>query len=205
FVGEGGIVIFPVALEKGEPVGTRTHFLGIVSGQVFFGFDLRRYNVGSGFLAVAKQGTKLRKLSLARMQQLAADPVQSAAIAPLVDAWVTGLSTALVVSIQPNQRGGGQLLKAGQRVELSKGTRAAAEEGVLWLNISSGSVVFDDLETPTLKRRNTFFPFSARACIRRVSDKLGPRSITRAATTTVAGMPLFWHGLDVFHEVLCKS
>src|SRR6185503_14053456 len=47
---EGGVMIFAVALDKGEPVGPRTHFLGVLPGQVMFGFDLQRYGVGSGFL-----------------------------------------------------------------------------------------------------------------------------------------------------------
>ena len=46
----GGILLFTVALENGQPVGTRSHFLGINTGQCFFGIDAM--SVGSGFLAV---------------------------------------------------------------------------------------------------------------------------------------------------------
>jgi hypothetical protein len=41
YVVSGGILLFIVAVEKGEPVGTRTHFLGIAPGECFFGFDLQ--------------------------------------------------------------------------------------------------------------------------------------------------------------------
>ena len=43
----GGILLFTVALENGQPVGTRSHFLGINTGQCFFGIDA--LSVGSGF------------------------------------------------------------------------------------------------------------------------------------------------------------
>src|SRR5690606_32172836 len=47
YVVQGGILIFTVAIEQGQPVGTRTHFLGVLPGQAIFGFDLQRYGVGS--------------------------------------------------------------------------------------------------------------------------------------------------------------
>ena len=62
YVVEGGLLIFTVALEKGAPVGQRTHFLGIGPGQCCFGFDLKGYALGSGFLVVPKQGTKVRRM-----------------------------------------------------------------------------------------------------------------------------------------------
>src|SRR4029450_6889812 len=43
YVVEGGLLIFTVALEKGAPVGQRTHFLGIGPGQCCFGFHLNGY------------------------------------------------------------------------------------------------------------------------------------------------------------------
>ena len=63
----GDIMLFTQAIENGKP-GARTHFMGVAQGECFFGFDLQRYDVGSGFLAVARQGTSLRKLSLNELQ-----------------------------------------------------------------------------------------------------------------------------------------
>ena len=89
YVVSGGLLIFTVGLEKGEPVGTRTHFLGIVEGQMCLGFDLKRYGVGSSFLAVAKQGTVLRRIPKSRLKELASDARHGETIASLVDAWVS--------------------------------------------------------------------------------------------------------------------
>jgi hypothetical protein len=47
-------------------------------------------SVGSGFLAVAKQGTTVRKLKRAELQEVAADPAQASAVAALVDTWGVG-------------------------------------------------------------------------------------------------------------------
>ena len=95
YVVEGGLLIFTVALEKGAPVGQRTHFLGIGAGQCCFGFDLKGYALGSGFLVVPKQGTKVRRMPVTRLQQLARLPQQGEGVAALLDTWVGGLSKAL--------------------------------------------------------------------------------------------------------------
>src|SRR5439155_11404841 len=92
----GGVLIFTVAIENGEPAGTRTHFLGVNPGQCFFGFDLKAYGFGSGFLAVAKQGTQVRKIPRTRLREIAADRTKRAGVAKIVDDWVNGLSTALI-------------------------------------------------------------------------------------------------------------
>ena len=64
----GSVLIFCVAID-----GRRTPFLGIVPGQCFFGFEPATVGTGSGFLAVAKHGTTVRKISRTRLRQIAAD------------------------------------------------------------------------------------------------------------------------------------
>ena len=105
YVAEGGLLIFTVALEKGAPVGQRTHFLGIGAGQCCFGFDLKGYALGSGFLVVPKQGSKVRKIPITRLQQLARSPQGGEGVAALIDTWVGGpLEGAHAVDGQAGQR-----------------------------------------------------------------------------------------------------
>ncbi|MGE5244849.1 MAG: NHLP bacteriocin export ABC transporter permease/ATPase subunit [Betaproteobacteria bacterium] len=203
YVVTGGILLFTVAVEKGQPVGTRSHFLGIAPGQCFFGFDLQRYGVGSGFLAVAKQGTTVRKISLTRLQQLARDPVNAPVVAALVDTWITGLSKALLQG-GPARRAAEVQLAAGQRVEVDTKRAAGSAEGVVWVDLWSGSVLFDDMATPVFNRRHAPFPLTPDSWVQPISDEFGAVSIAPERTAGLLAGEDIWYGLDVFHQVLCE-
>ena len=200
---EGGVMIFTVAVEKGEPVGARSHFLGVLPGQVMFGFDLKRYGVGSGFLAVARPGTKVRKIPQARFRQIAADPKQTPAIAAMVDSWTMGLSKALVASLVL-KRENELVLEPGKRVELDKKMKATTADAVVWIDITSGSVLFNDMVTATFTRRSSLFPLTPHSWIQPVSDEFGPLSARPARTADQISGQALWYGLDVFHAVLCE-
>jgi len=98
YVVEGGLLIFTVALDKGAPVGQRTHFLGIGPGQCCFGFDLKGYALGSGFLVVPKQGSKIRRIPVSRLQQLSRLPQQGDSVACYSD---TGCRFAATLGADP--------------------------------------------------------------------------------------------------------
>ncbi|HYM24616.1 MAG TPA: NHLP bacteriocin export ABC transporter permease/ATPase subunit [Vicinamibacterales bacterium] len=204
YVASGGVLIFTVQVENGQPVGTRQHFLGIVPGQCFFGFDIASYGLGSGFLAVAKQGTKVRKIKRNRLQQLSKDPKQRAAVAGLVDTWVSGLSSALVRD-QTTKRTGELKLTAGARVELKTDTKATAADGVVWVDVTSGSIMFDDMSTPTFSLRRTLFPVTSYSWIQPLSDEFGTMSTTPLDTKQALGDDAAWAGLDVLHQAICES
>ncbi len=204
YVVSGGLLIFTVALEKGEPAGTRAHFLGIVPGQVCLGIDIRKYGVASGFLAVPKPGTTLRRIPLTRVQQLAADPARRAVVAGLIDTWIAGLSAALVASA-PSKRTEEIPLAPGALASLDQTQKATSAGGVLWVRIWSGSVLYDDLSTPRFTRRDALFPLTPQSWIRPVSDEFGPLTIRPLPTRDVMAEAEIWDGLDVFHQVLCES
>ncbi len=203
YVVEGGVLIFTVAIENGQPAGTRTHFLGVLPGQAIFGFDLQRYGVGSGFLAVGKQGTTVRKIPLARMQQIASTPARAGAVAALVDTWVQGLTKALVAD-QARPKDAPKPLTAKQKVDLDSSIRATASGDVLWVEMESGSVLFNDMATPVFTHRTVPFPITSDSWIQPVSDEFGPLSVEALRTADLAGKPALWRGLDAFHSVLCE-
>jgi NHLM bacteriocin system ABC transporter ATP-binding protein len=197
----GGILLFTVALENGQPVGTRSHFLGINTGQCFFGIDA--LSVGSGFLAVAKQGTTVRKLKRAELQEVAADPAQAPAIAALVDTWVLGLSKALIHGL-PVNRWGDKPLVPGERLEISAPFHATSSGGVVWIDIWSGSILFDDMATPTFDRRHALFPMTPDSWIMPLTDEFGPLALTPVRTAESFGDDSIWYALTVFHGLLCE-
>jgi ATP-binding cassette subfamily C protein len=200
---EGGVLIFAVALEKNEPVGARTHFLGVLPGQVMFGFDLQRYGVGSGFIGVAKPGTKVRKIPMTRFRQLAYEAAHVESIAAMIDAWTLGLSKALIANFTM-KRTEEVVLAAGQRMELDRKRKATAGEGVLWVDITSGGVLFDDMVTPVFTRRSCKFPLTPHSWMQPVSDEFGSVSLRPAKTIDLMAGHAVWHGLEVFHAVLCE-
>ena len=196
YVVTGGVLIFTVQVENGQPVGPRQHFLGILQGQCFFGFDSASYGLGSGFIAVAKQGTTVRKIKRARLQQLSKDPRQRAAVAGVVETWVSGLSSALMRD-QTGKRTGELKLTAGQRVELKTDTKATAAGGVVWVDVTSGSIMFDDMSTPTFSLRRTLFPVTQASWIQPLSDEFGAMTTTPLDTQKALGDEAAWAGIDV--------
>ena len=203
YVVTGGIEIFTVAVQQGKPVGTRAHFLGILPGQCFFGFDLLSLGMGSGFLAVPKGGTTLRRIQVARLRELAASPHQAAAVASLVETWVAGLSKALTRDIE-TKRVDEALLRPGEHVELGSGTTATSAAGVVWIDSWSGSLLFDDLATPVFSEKRVLLPVSPDSWIQPVSEEFGDLSLTPILTLDAITTPSVWLGLDVFHALLCE-
>jgi ATP-binding cassette subfamily C protein len=197
----GGILIFTIPLEKGQPVGIRTHFLGVLPGQCFFGFDLSPH--ASGFLAVGRPGTSIRKLSVTRLRELAGMPGQARPIAALVDTWVAGLSKSLLRDF---------IAKAGNEVRLTRGAtaslgaqqRATADEGVLWVDIPSRGVMFDELATPDFDQRSALFPLTPHSWLQPVSEEFGETVFRPTATEDLVGSSSLWYGLQIFHDTVCE-
>ena len=202
YVVEGGLLIFTVALEKGAPVGQRTHFLGIGPGQCCFGFDLKGYALGSGFLVVPKQGTKVRRMPVTRLQQLARMPQQGEGVAALLDTWVGGLSKALTPSTA--KRVNELSLKAGTELKLDRTNKATSADGVVWVDLWSGSVLYDDVSTLVFPRKRAFFPITPDSWIRPLGDEFGELVLTPKKTNEVVADPTFWLSLQVFHRALCE-
>ncbi len=203
YVVEGGVLIFTVAIEQGQPVGTRKHFLGVLPGQAIFGFDLQRYGVGSGFLAVGKQGTVVRRIPLSRVQAAASTPGGAATVASLVDTWVLGLTEALTADQGP-RASDLRPVAPGTSVELDSAARATSPGDVVWVEIESGGVLFNDTATPIFTHRSVPFPITPASWIQPVSDEFGPLVVDPKRTTDLAGSPALWRGLDAFHALLCE-
>lgn len=202
YVVSGGVLLFTVAMDKGVPVGPRTHFLGILPGQCFMGID-PQYMRGSAFLAVPKPGTMLRRISRRRFRELAASPVHAASIAALLDTWIGGLAKSLASDLTA-ARGGEKALAAGQTVELMPSERATSAAGIVWVDVWSGSILFDDMATPVFPRKRALFPMSPDGWIQPVGDEFGALLIQPVSTASALGDPSLWYGLEVFHQVLCE-
>ncbi|MEM6701163.1 MAG: NHLP bacteriocin export ABC transporter permease/ATPase subunit [Acidobacteriota bacterium] len=144
-VEEGQVNIFTVGVENGEPVGARDFYLHLEEGDFFFGMDLDSYGMGSGFLAVGKVGTKLRRISVERLEELAADKAYAEAINDAVTHWVLGLSKSLTKEIIPGPLVDLNLVPE-DHVILENQQKVRAAKGLLWLEIESGNLLFIGME-----------------------------------------------------------
>src|SRR4029079_5652447 len=198
YVVEGGLLIFTVALDKGAPVGQRTHFLGIGAGQCCFGFDLKGYALGSGFLVVPRQGSKVRKIPVTRLQQLSRSPQGGESVAALLDTWVGGLSKALTPTTA--KRVNELPMKPGTELTLDKTNKATSADGVVWVALWMSSVLFDDVSTLVFPRKRAFFPITPDSWIRPLGDEFGELVLEPKRTAEVVGDAAFWGSLQVFHR-----
>lgn len=204
YVVSGGLLIFSVEVRDGVPVGQRTHLLGVLEKQCCFGFDIKRYGVGIGMVAVAKPGTVLRAIAVRRLQEIARDANTRPAVVTLLDTWVSGMSKALIRSL-PTRGTGETELRARQEVSLGVNQKATSADGVLWIDIFNGSVLFDDLATPTFSRKRVLFPVTPHSWVQPVGEEFGDLAVSPLPTEAAIAKPDMWHGLAVFHEVLYEA
>ncbi|MDL2717497.1 MAG: NHLP bacteriocin export ABC transporter permease/ATPase subunit [Acidobacteriota bacterium] len=194
-VEEGRVDIFTVTVNDGEPSGARAHFISVDPGHVFFGMDLAAYGMGGGFLATGKSGTRLRKIPVARLRVLAADPGQAPRIAGLVDGWVVGLSEALVrglPAVSPDFD-----LEPGEETILGAQKRARAGKGVVWVPLH-GTALFIGLSEIS---GAPLFPITREGWIEANEE---PLILAPVGTRQVAPGEDLWEGLDLYHRVLCE-
>jgi NHLM bacteriocin system ABC transporter ATP-binding protein len=199
YVVEGAIDIFTVAIEKQQPRGTRSHFLAVLSGRCFFGFDT--LGASSGFLAVGKQGTKLRKIRIDRLREMAGLASGLKILAGAIDNWITGLNKALARDL-PVHRGDETPLRARERVELQAGQKATSSEGVLWFPISSGEILFNDMGEPSFAEKHLLFPVTPDSWVQASPGEFGNLECTPLPTDAVIKRAMFWRSLATYHDLV---
>ncbi len=201
YVKDGKVEIFTVAVEDGKPVGGRNHFLTVQAGQLFFGMDLTM-SAGSSFLASGKMGTEVRQIPLARLRQVAADPMLSEHVAALVDKWIEGLSSRLTRDIPAVSSD--LALDTAKAVALVPGKRAKAGKGVIWVQAPSTTMMFIGLGMVGLDESRPMFPLTPRTWIELPAD--GGEGVTPRLRGTASAVKedALWAGLDLFQQVLCE-
>ncbi len=226
YVESGKVEVFTVALEGMEPAGARSHFISGLPGQLILGMDLAGFGMGSGFLAVGRMGTHLRRVSVARLQMLAGDERYAAELGALIDGWISVLSRSLTREFTP-----GPLIDVtvadGEETVIENQKRARSGKGVVWLDVVDGNLLFigmQELQADLAAAAKTGAPSGvglaalfAQAQQRRALFPVTPDTWVEASNaggvaTKVRGQsateamadPAFWRGLDSFHHTLCQ-
>ena len=199
YVKSGRLEVFSVAVEDGQAVGSRHHFYTASDGDALFGMDLERYGEGQGFLAVGMVGTRLLKLSQARLHAHLGDAEFAASLAPIMDRWVSGLSSGVARTIVPHPRADLQL-DAGEDGELADGKRVRARKAVAWLNHAEGASLFIGMEELVDLPEGARFPVTTNTWL----QALGPLELTSVDAATAIGTPGGWQGLEAFYGALFR-
>ena len=229
YVETGKVEVFTVALDaSGEPHGPRTHFATVEEGEVMLGMDFAAWGLNSGFLAVGRMGTRLRRLATSRLQQLARQSELAGELAALLDRWIVNLSENLTREIAPGPVADVPLSEAGEAV-IENRKAARPGRGVVWVEVLEGNLLFVGLEQlifdqPTAgeragahsmaiklgdlieraQRRRALFPLTGFTWVEASNAREVATRVRCALSTSVLAEPAAWRGLDLFHQVLCQ-
>ena len=129
-------------------------------------------------------------------------PQQGEGVAALLDTWVGGLSKALTPTTA--KRINELPLKPGAELKLDRTNKATSADGVVWVDLWSGSVLFDDVSTLVFPRKRAFFPITPDSWIRPLGDEFGELVLNPKKTDEVVADANFWLSLQVFHRALCE-
>jgi ATP-binding cassette subfamily C protein len=201
FVEAGGLLVFTVRIDRGEPRGTRTHLLDAGPGECVFGFDAIGIPGDVGVIAVVRWGTVLRRCAIERLPELAG--IDAPAVAAAVDLWIERLSASLTrgVSAPPACD---RSLVPHVPVELPALRRAAPSAGVVWIDLPSASILYNDLTIATFPDPSALFPLTSSARVMPI-DAAAPRlGVTPLVTTEVVGSAAMWAGLRIFQHTALR-
>ncbi len=181
-VESGKVEIFTVLVEDGHPAGARTHFVTVEAGQAFFGIDTDRYGMGSGFLAVGKAGSELRRFPVTRLLRLAAEGSSRDRIASMVATWIEALSRRLVHDLQVPSPD--LLVEPGTETALTEGKRLACNRGTAWLEMPAAQFLFDGLASLSYEVEGVLFPLAPGTWLEPLAGDGEEKAATHTTTMT---------------------
>lgn len=201
YVASGKAEIFTVALQDGRPAGARNHFLTVSEGEAFFGMP-RDEAQQSAFLATSKSGVDIRRIPREVLAGFVADPEAGRQVARLVDGWLTALSTRLTRDISSRPYAD-VTLEAGAVAALAPGNRTRPAEGIVWVEVEPGRLLYIGLAT-LFPEDVRLFPLASSAWVEPTGDSADRVRLAPWLTSDLLAEPALWAGLDYFHQVLCE-
>jgi NHLM bacteriocin system ABC transporter ATP-binding protein len=197
----GQLEIFYVSGSSHSVAERRSHFLSLSAGALFFGFDPALLNEQRTFQAVGSEGTQIRQLPRALLQEHARDRGETNQTARLVDEWLSGLSTRATRDIRPWPKTD-ESLSGGRQMRLDSGKVARSRKGVTWVRAKSGEVLYlGQTEIDTANQPRTCIPISTDAWIEAVEDT----QLQCFSSAAIFLQPEFWTGVDLFHRLVVDS
>ena len=188
----GKVDVFAVEMQDGQPTGMRRHLLRAEAGQAIFGMNVG--TSGIRLLASGIAGTQLLKLKQARLRELAQDPAHTADVIPLLEHWVSGLSSGIAQSLSPREH---TILEPGQELAVERGV-AMPQKGIVWVKHLAGDSCFMGRRELRLSSADGFLPVSTRTWLQSVSA-----STLRVVDTGLSSeQDPTWSSLEHFHRLV---
>ncbi len=197
FVYTGKVDVFAVKTKENEIAGIRYHLFRCEAGQMLFG--IQSQNTGVSLLAVGVPGTRLLRVDQTAIQQLLADPNdrQSAAqIAPLVEQWVSGLSSGLTIENPPHQS---ELLKPIGEVTV-EAQRAVGTRELLWIKHLEGESNFLGVRNLAHPGKS-YLPITTHTWL----ETNSPSRLAVLNTVNLMRQGENWLAIDEFHQLAMQS
>lgn len=202
-VASGRVDLFTIALEDGQQVGTRKHFLTIEAGQAFFGIDTDRFGFEWAFIAVGRTGTQLQRYPLDQLQFLGRIPAHRGRLAQMVEKWVEELSRRLTQGFEDIPETQVEL-EADVEAKIEVSMTLASKSEVLWLKMPPAHFLFDSTSSFSYEMEGLLFPLAKGSWIELLASD---RELTLEPKTTLACIrdARLWAGLDEFYRLLCDG
>jgi NHLM bacteriocin system ABC transporter ATP-binding protein len=201
FLAAGRIEVFAVRRAADGGFGPRTHLLSATAGQVIFGAgegDGETGGDGMALLAVGMPGTRLVRLTVPRLRQLARDPALAAELAVAIEGWVESLTSELPHATPPKVFAE---LRPGAEAHLeAAGLAARARSGVVWVRHVEGQSAFvGDPELP-LRPGEVLVPIAERTWLESVT----PVRLSAVDTRILLRGGGIWDGLAQFSDLFLR-
>ena len=164
FVEAGGLLVFTAVIDDGVPRGTRTHLLDVGPGECVFGFDAIGIPGAIGVLAVVRWGTVLRRLTdrpAARARPRSIRTRSPSASTTGSSGCPSSLMRGMTATRAPDTRARRRIVP----MELPALRRAAPPTGVVWIDVPSASVLYNDLVVPTFPDPSALYPLTPVASV----------------------------------------
>jgi len=176
--------------------GSRIHLWTATAGQMLCGFAPLDGD-GLGLLAVGHPGTRLRRLSEAKLRELLRDPAAAAELAGRLDDWLSGLFAEITRTAAPKVFAE---LRPGVETRLEEtGRTARSRQGVTWVRHLEGTSHLLGEDRLALSDGG-LVPIPESLWL----VGAGGVRISAFPTTAVLGEEGLWQGLARFHAVCLR-
>jgi NHLM bacteriocin system ABC transporter ATP-binding protein len=142
-VESGSVDVFSFADIESNRRGPRRHLWSVEPGGALLSFGAQVDGTTHRLLAVCTPGTRLRSLSMARVEALAQQPEVQPAIVAILDHYVARMCASLQGSARPQLHA---VLKPGEAIGLEREQNAGTIGEILWVRHESGASFFAGLE-----------------------------------------------------------
>ncbi len=188
----GSLDVFAVPVGAGGAAGRRRHLFRVERGAAAFGPGPEGARASVALLGVGTGDTTLRRLSRARLDELAGDPALDTELAERVERWVETVGDGISRGVPPARC---IELEPGKPIEVAEKVAVRPGSGVSWLQHSAGHSNLLGLDG--LKVNGTgWVPVSHRSWL----ETAVPSRLTLVRTTDIPPRDR-WVGLEQLHRI----